>query len=117
MNYEEMSDFELNKAVSDIVDFGEMIVKANQSEGTVYLCEKDGLFSEIPIGYFDPCNNPTQSWSLMVENKISLITFDDEWEAHHLNDYGFESNNIVQAKAGRAVSICFLKMKDAENDI
>lgn len=113
MNYEEMSDFEINKAVADITDFGELIVNHNEDNQTVYLCEKDGLFSTIPISHFNPCNNPSDSWDLMVSNGISLITLGDEWEAHHLDDYGDESNNIVQAEPGRAISICFLKMKDA----
>ncbi len=109
MNYEEMSDLEIAARVLH----GRGVPHKIEHQ----TCFIDHGFEDGECVYtaFDPCNSASDSWDLMVSNEISLVTLGDEWEAHHLDDYGNESNNIVQARPGRAVSICFLKMKDAEN--
>lgn len=94
MNYEEMSDFEINKAVhfkmivsgkvkeryrlndADFVDvyrneFGE---NAGPSVIAVMRYVRDG----IPDGYnpfggaFDYCNNPSDAWQIILENRINV---------------------------------------------
>lgn len=113
-NHEEKSDFEINKEVSGVVDFGEIVVTVNDSNETVYLCEKDGLWDILPISHFDPCNNPADAWPIIVDNKINI-----EWrDSVRLNplakgtggsEYWHADKNPL-----RAAMICFLKMKDAE---
>ncbi|AUR89602.1 NinX [Vibrio phage 1.127.O._10N.286.52.E12] len=112
MNYEEMSDFEINKAVSSLVDFGDLIITHNDSEGTVYLCEKDGLWDMLPISYFNPCNNPSDAWPIIELIWGELMTppyrgFGTTWE-----------RLMSEFKCGKlkAAMICFLKMKGAENE-
>lgn len=112
MKYEEMSDFEINKLTAEKLGFIVNDTSKDNGVGDITVQSKAvGGSQFIPMNY---CNNPSDAWLLMTYNEISLITLGDEWEAHHLNDYGDEQNNTVQCKPGRAVSICFLKMKDAE---
>lgn len=69
MNYEEMSDFKINQAVTCEL-FGCHGWSVNQ-EGTFYHCGVDGS------GYFiqtvaDYCNNPSDAMPIIIENKIGL---------------------------------------------
>ena len=97
MNYESMSDFEINKAVSMVVDFGDLVCFVNDEREVVYICEVDGAYSMNPVGDFNPCNNPADAWPIIIDNKIS-IEYDqseDSWIAHQ-GDY----------LIGKYVSIC-----------
>ena len=117
MNYEDMSDFEINKLVSKNTDFGELVVSINDSNETVYLCEKDGTFSIFPISHFDPCNNPSDAWPIILGNNISILKSGNEWMATW-SEYGSHMavNDIYVSDKNplRSAMICFLKMKDAE---
>lgn len=121
MNYEEMSDFEINKAVSKFVDFGDLAVTFNDGNEVVYLCDKDGFFDMIPISHFDPCNSPSSAWPIITESKIAILpNAQGTWLS-----YGWEKWNgkqdfsprkeHIDKKPLRAAMICFLKMKDGEN--
>ena len=116
MNYEDMSDFEVNKLVSSMVEFGDLIVTVNDSNETVYLCEKDGLLSILPVGHFNPCNNPSDAWPIMNDSRIEIKR--DTCQAHvssYFNpEFAVHCRNDEKATL-RAAMICFLKMKDAEN--
>ncbi len=118
MNYEEMSDFEINLKVSEFVDFGDLIVSSNGSE--VNILEIEGLFSVIPIGEFDPCNNWADAGPIMLENGIGISKYDLD-EDDPLNGYWFSGHDSLDSELWiddknplRAAMICFLKMKDAE---
>ena len=103
MNYEDMSDFEINKAVASYlpIDWCWM-------DYTVYL---DVDHTEV----LDPCNNPSDAWPIIVENKIN-ITYHSDGDA--CAEVFCESNNdwisVVCKNPLRAAMIFFLKMKDAE---
>lgn len=113
MKYEGMSDFEINKLVSEHVDFGELIVSFNESSETIYLLDKDGAFEMLPISYFDPCNNPIDAWPIIVESDITVrgggIAF-IERSFIDVPAYVVRNKNAL-----RAAMICFLKMKGAES--
>ena len=82
MNYNEMTDFEINKLVAEKLDEAFLlpyIVTFNDSNEVVYLCEKDGISSIYPIAHFDPCNNPSDAWPIILENNIKLY-IDDEYD-------------------------------------
>lgn len=124
MNYDKMSDFEINKAVSRLIAFGNYIVSDNEDQESVYLCEMDGGWDMLPIGCFDPCNNPSHSWPIIIGNNMTIELCDpnlgDTGTVTIYNPYGrdwqvdFNSND----KALRSAMICFLKMKheDTNND-
>lgn len=73
---------------------------------------------------FDPCNNPSDAWPIIVENEITIAKHvsSDEWEAYgggyEVNyDHEIEScrnAEFMDNNPLRAAMICFLKMKDAE---
>jgi hypothetical protein len=122
-NYENMSRFEINKLVSKNTDFGEIVVSINDSNETVYLCEKDGIFSMIPISDFDPCSNPSDAWPIILPTGMSIeLAHPDlggigtctiynpmgtDWQCD------FDNND----DALWAAMVCFLKMKDDQDDI
>lgn len=109
-DYEGMSDFEVNKAVSSLVDFGDLVVTINNDNEVVYLCDKDGFFDMVPISHFDPCNNPSDAWPIIQQIWVGLMS-------PPYRGYGtLWDNTVVRYNCGklRAAMICFLKMKDAE---
>lgn len=118
MNYEEMEQWQLDQLIHNHVVCGGEWAIFFSGEGCDWVNVKTD--QSISFAKFEAIDGvkrydkPENAWSLMVDNGISLITLGDEWEAHHLDDNGDESNNIVQASPGGAVSICFLKMLDAE---
>lgn len=98
MNYEEMSDFEINKAVSS------KFRKVWTWKGKVYL----SMTSTKP---FDPCNNPNDAWPIIEMIWERLMQVDAYYQAHTK----WEAY-CIEHKVGklRAAMIAFLKMKDAE---
>ncbi|AUR84319.1 NinX [Vibrio phage 1.054.O._10N.261.52.A1] len=115
MNYEEMSDFEINKLVSGFIDFGNLIVTVNDSEEVVYLCEKDGLWDMLPMGHFSPCSDPLSAWPIISDNEIDIYFNSSSGHGackHTRNKRGID---VANKNPLRAAMICFLKMKDAEN--
>ncbi|NGE95148.1 phage protein NinX family protein [Morganella morganii] len=66
---------------------------------------------------FDPCNNPVQATPIIIENKISVNYIDKDigWGAYHFDEEKGELE-IYDKNYYRAAMICFLMMKDAENE-
>lgn len=116
-NYSEMSDFEINKAVS--LFFNHVDVDANGIPNVLMLVPSKeyanaGSIEEVE---FDPCNNPSDAWSIIVENKINVRFGSDNHpcEAQFIQ-YGEESVEYYHENPLRAAMIVFLMMKDAENE-
>jgi Protein of unknown function (DUF2591) len=116
MNYEEMSDLEINKAV--LIAIGLPII-GNINE----------LFVEINPEQWkviDYCNNPADMWPIILENGIILINDKgfyyatsncyETFEPHGLGvtEGYFYSKAEDKSKLLRAAAIVFLMMKDAE---
>ncbi|AUR95784.1 coil containing protein [Vibrio phage 1.213.O._10N.222.54.F10] len=125
MNYEDMSDFEINKLIAThesliINDFQPMAKRATGSEVRVN--------DIVNCWGFNPCNNPSDAWPIIVENKISISHIIALYRADALVydkkfDNGFkifkqdsQLGDTSSRGALRAAMICFLKMKDAENE-
>jgi len=62
-NWKEKTDFEINKAVAEIVSKSSF----------------DASF-DAHIE-FNPCKNPSDAWQIIVQNKISIMNDGDTWEA------------------------------------
>jgi hypothetical protein len=117
MNYGEMSDFEVNKEVAKVTD------------GDWHHCDGD-LWKDDLHGFprvFDPCNNPSDAWPIIVDNEITLfrdVSTNDVWGAlgrAWFTFNGLESKigdncEVIDKNPLRAAMICFLKMNDAESD-
>lgn len=111
-NYEEMSDFEINRAVALIVG-----VSFNDDGDPVRFVECDtGAYADFNEIDFDPCNNPADAEPIIIENRIGTIPAPDNgsWEAAYRkvgNDdtpYHFTQDKNPL----RAAMIVFLKMNE-----
>lgn len=111
-NYEEMSDFEINKRVALIVG-----VTFNGDGEPVRFIECDtGAYADFNEIEFDPCNNPEDAETIIIENRIGTIPAPDNglWKAAHRkigNDdtpYHFTQDKNPL----RAAMIVFLKMNE-----
>ena len=111
-NYEEMSDFEINKRVALIVG-----VTFNGDGEPVRFVECDtGAYADFNEIEFDPCNNPEDAEPIIIENRIGTIPAPDNglWKAAHRkigNDdtpYHFTQDKNPL----RAAMIVFLKMNE-----
>lgn len=118
MNYKKMSDFEINKEVAEIVTDGYVVPYSEMARGTsdncVQVIYKVGIHGE----YLDYCNDPSQAWPIIVDNKIQLSPLHssginkDIWIASD----GFmpPESQYLDKNPLRAAMICFLKMKAQE---
>lgn len=111
-NYEDMSDFEINKAVALIAG-----VTFNDDGAPVRFVECDtGAYADFNEIEFDPCNNPEDAGPIIIENRIGTIPAPDNglWKAAHRkvgNDdtpYHFTQDKNPL----RAAMIVFMKMNE-----
>ena len=124
MDYEDKSDFEINKAVlliQDVDDDIESITCRNtklKCINSVAIVKFKGI--EEPAR-FNPCNNPSDAWPVIVENKFSITSWgsrNDFWMVSNCPSWDADNPtaiNAVDKNPLRAAMICFLKMKGAEN--
>jgi len=119
MNYEEMSDLQINSAVLCEVDEKVSMMEYNEETDEFFYCDADGEgggFFKAP----DYCNNPSDAWPIIFENKIDIahtVGGGVSCAIFKPNDRGLyqEFYSTTDKKPFRAAMICFLKMKDAEN--
>lgn len=118
--YRDKSDFEINKAVAD--NYLPCDYRYNENDKIVELigidlsCEFGSCIDiekEHVYGKFDPCNNPADAMPIIIENGISMVRVNNEWSARQFNNHCIEVND---SNYYRAAMICFLMMKDAENE-
>lgn len=96
-NYSEMSDFEINKLVA-------IYLGVKPRKTISFICQEKDI-------YPDYCNNPSDAWPIIVENKICINNFCKfGWcsDSEH-GDYVYHDNPL------RAAMIVYLMMKDGEN--
>lgn len=117
--YRDKSDFEINKAVAVIINGTDAVV---EKFGRIYINDED----RSAMVSFGPCNNPYDAMPIIIENKIT-VAYDklyETWCAHVGSvmgdgdwDYSIEpAINYCDDNYYRAAMICFLMMKDAENE-
>ena len=112
-DYAAMSDFEVNRAVGDIIFGGLWCCRpgtsGNESDSWCY-GNADTTFNPLsPLP--DYCNNPADAWPIIVENKLSIYPNSEKWgvEGPKSDDpFHFDENPL------RCAMIVFLMMKDGE---
>lgn len=117
MSYEEMSDFEINQAVTREVH--QCHDWAKNKDGSFYHC---GVLGESYIHQevIDYCNNPSDAWPIIFRNDIMLNPncADSLWKAEQgfrFKPRGFYIVATAYSKNPlRAAMIAFLMMKGAE---
>lgn len=128
MNYELMSDFEINKVVAEKLGFEVRVSSwaiAARDESVPY-CEflkGDVYYINTPRNNVDLpnyCNNPADAWPIIVENEISIVDpvscgLDEKWIASKFypkfnkKDIDWDDKNPL-----RAAMIVFLRMNEGE---
>ncbi|HIC2887128.1 TPA: phage protein NinX family protein [Morganella morganii] len=121
--YRDKSDFEINLRVAQIIFTDSEYDVIKQSMEVVKF--QNGSGKGI-CHVFDPCNNPADAMPIIIDNKIT-VAYDklyETWCAHVGSvmgdgdwDYSIEpAINYCDDNYYRAAMICFLMMKDAENE-
>lgn len=86
MNYENISDFEINKAVAEL----QSLIINEQQGASLKASSSSVLVNCITESWeFNPCNNPSDAWPIIVENKISVTSTSEEerpWCAYRWED-------------------------------
>ena len=107
MNYEEMSDFEINQAVTCEVHGCQMW--GVNKDGSFYQCGVLGD-SYIHQPVIDYCNNPSDAWPIIVANRINVYASEGPdfmpWMAGCGGMVASNRNPL------RAAMIVFLMMRD-----
>lgn len=116
MNYEKMSDIKINTLVG--MHIGKKIASS-------YECLKTGACFEFvgdtpEISPFNPCNNPSDAWQIIMENGISLIdpelcgSIPDWCAVKFIPRYGAKNVEVYHKNPLRAAMIVFLMMQEAK---
>ncbi|WP_241626788.1 phage protein NinX family protein [Rosenbergiella epipactidis] len=111
MNYQEMTDFELELLVAKhFLGEGSYSYDAEKSE--VYLAGMDGG-DFLPNAYFRPINSWADAGPIAEENEIGVVKVLNGWCA--TNDHvKHEGVFFVDPSPRRAICIVFLMMKGGE---
>ena len=113
MNYEEMSDFEINKQVA--INRGGYQGHVEHMQHGVK--ESDRASHGLLFTERDYCNNPSDAWPIILSNMINLFTpaqWDrSNWHALIELDNG-EEIGFLHKNPLRAAMIVFLMMRDEQ---
>lgn len=127
MDYSKMSDFEVNKLVSAAIGakVTESVGFVNTGEDIRGHYQEPVLLREVTNNRrhwkrFDPCNNPADAWSIIVDKKICLAfdvfaepQDDGKWVASPA--YGWEKERVRHDNPLRAAMIVYLQMQESAN--
>ena len=110
MEYEAMSDKEINIKVASLIDDDDVFL----TDGVLF---RLGVVREkVDVDY---CNNPSDAWPIILEHKIHTgWAFDDMWRAEITNQgqsSPFRKEEAVNENPLRAAMIAFLKMTENTN--
>lgn len=109
MNYEGMSDFEINKRVA--INRGGYQGHVEHMQHGVK--ESDRASHGLLFTERDYCNNPSDAWPIVIQNKVTVFspndTHDDSLWMAELGEFSHFSINPL-----RAAMIVFLMMRDEQ---
>lgn len=114
-DYSKMSDFEINKLVAESHRvYWHLRPNSVGNDSWIYCdyySECDTNNGEIAITLPDYCNNPSDAWPIIAENKISInYWLEGDWSADTHGRYNISDSNPL-----RAAMIVYLMMKESEN--
>ena len=108
MNYEEMSDLQINLLVANAIG-----VDAAENSGVVFGAVKHEGDNVVSVmGVVDYCNNPSDAMPILTENKIGFKWVNGSCTASSVLRGYHESESESPL---RAAMIVFLMMEDAKN--
>ena len=106
MNYEEMSDLQINLLVANAIG-----VDAAENSGVVFGAVKHEGDNVVSVmGVVDYCNNPSDAWPIIVANRINVYASEGPdfmpWMA------GCGGFMVSNKNPLRAAMVVFLMMQD-----
>lgn len=115
--WKDKSDFEINRAVARLLDG----LKDKETAVDCYLSSKSSncvkWYKEDfddPSEYelFNPCNNPSDAWPIIVESQISIFNYDNDlWSAQKWIGNKRIANEFIRGgNVLRAAMIVYLEM-------
>lgn len=111
--YRDKSDFEINLAIAHIF-LGKDNYDWCPDKKEVYHAGMDGG-DFLPCAYFDPCNNPTDAFPLIIDVKLSIhpdfYNNCESWIVRTVHIPPVKDKSLT-----RAICIAYLMMKEAENE-
>lgn len=106
MNYEEMSDFEINKTVC--LALGYDVSGVTES------------INQMTDAVKDYCNSPSDAWPIIVDNEIGVTPHGEKCMANNFNPSNVGSYQVQTMSYDknplRAAMIVFLMMKENQNE-
>lgn len=109
MNYSEMSDFEINKAVAEIIYPGKEFTAA-YSFGFPLGPQVQWIQGYGEFLRKDYCNSWADAGPIIEKNKIDLVSYAEGW--HALNDAKDDLHSDSNPR--RAAMVVFLMMQEAK---
>ncbi|MGJ5663121.1 phage protein NinX family protein [Morganella morganii] len=120
--YRDKSDFEINKAVAEVINPGKIFTQA-YSFGDTCGNSVQWIGGYAEYIHVDYCNNPSDAMPIVIENGISLFApgLSGMWTAGYVDyetdrEYGVDNYEAINKNPYRAAMEVFLMMKDAENE-
>ena len=102
-DYSKLSDDEINSRVAETLPI----------RFTYY---SDYIWNTEDECRFDPCNNPSDAWPIIVENNIAIVPYRHTIPQAWPTKFGIASKFLVEDKNPlRAAMIVYLMMKESEN--
>lgn len=119
-DYSKMSDFEINKAIAEYKLDGDWLLEPTDDRRFTFF--NLGVASKRTAELPNYCNNPSDAWPIIVENKISVM-FDRSVEYGDSSEWCLASSPcdryivdyVSSDKLLRAAMIVYLMMKESEN--
>lgn len=112
-DYSKMSDFEINKAVAEFLG-----IDVQEWNGKIFGGGERKIDNvNSVVGVIEYCNNPSDAWPVILENRISLRPDDMYEEAPHSGYWRADNeagNHFHHEKPFRSAMIVYLMMKDEE---
>jgi len=104
MDYEHLTDDEINKAVAELLGF--------DVDMSIPVAVKDG----VPISLPAFCSNPSDAWPMIINFKINISYVDND-ENHWCSTNGiYEDNHVWHTNPLRAAMIVFLMIHEESNE-
>lgn len=112
--YRDKSDFEINKAVAEIIIYGDWYLSPTDEQPFTFF--NYGINSSKTVELPDYCNNPADAYPIIFENKININFRESIKTGVMVELSGWSEVYSINENPLRAAMEVFLMMKEAENE-
>lgn len=114
MDYTKYSDWQINCLIAKRLNILSDMHICNERKTINRHCENGKTLKKIV--QVDYCNNPSDAWPVILENKITVDPIGEAWHHNpHPQDYYYHEgicNNVSDKNPLRAAMIVFLMMNE-----